>query len=38
MEIIDKTNQQKEQWQLGDVLVTNAGNIGLVVKNNYQKY
>lgn len=37
MEIIDKTNQQKEQWQLGDVLVTNTGNISLIVKNNYQK-
>ena len=38
MEIIDKTNQQKEQWQLGDVLVTNTGNIGIIVKNNHQKY
>ena len=39
MEIIDKTKDKKEeQWQLGDVLVTNTGNISLIVKNNYQKY
>lgn len=33
MEIVDKTKDKKEeQWQLGDVLVTNTGNIGLIVK------
>ena len=31
-------NNGNEQWQLGDVLVTNTGNIGLIVKNNHQKY
>ena len=31
-------NNGNEQWQLGDVLVTNTGNISLIVKNNYQKY
>ena len=25
-------NNGNEQWQLGDVLVTNTGNIGLIVK------
>ena len=36
MEIIDKTKEKtEEQWQLGDVLVTNTGNISLIVKNNY---
>ena len=39
MKVIDKTKDKKEeQWQLGDVLVTNTGNISLIVKNNYQKY
>ena len=37
MEIIDNRTKE-EQWQLGDVLVTNTGNISLIVKNNYQKY
>ena len=31
-------NNDNEEWQLGDVLVTNTGNISLIVKNNYQKY
>ena len=31
-------NNGNEQWQLGDVLVTNTGNMSLIVKNNYQKY
>lgn len=38
MEIIDKTKNKKEQWQLGDVLVTNTGNIGLIVKNSNAEY
>lgn len=39
MKIIDKTKDKKEeQWHLGDVLVTNTGNISLIVKNNHQKY
>lgn len=31
-------NNGNEEWQTGDVLVTDTGNIGLIVKNNYQKY
>ncbi|MFD3267896.1 hypothetical protein ACE3L0_06055 [Lactobacillus johnsonii] len=31
-------NNGNEQWQLGDVLVTNTGNIGLIVKNGDEKY
>lgn len=38
MEVIDKLTERNNDWQLGDVLVTNTGNIGLIVKNNYQKY
>lgn len=38
MEVIDKRTERNNDWQLGDVLVTNTGNIGLIVKNNYQKY
>lgn len=39
MEIIDKTKNKKEQWQLGDVLVVKNGNLkSLIVKDNNGKY
>lgn len=38
MKVIDKRTERNNDWQLGDVLVTNTGNICLIVKNNYQKY
>lgn len=38
MEIIDKRTK-KEEWHLGDVLVSKIGNLkGLIVKNNNGKY
>ncbi len=38
MKVIDKRAERNNDWNVGDVLVTNTGNIGLIVKNNYQKY
>lgn len=38
MEVIDKRTERNNDWHVGDVLVTNTGNVGLIVKNNYQKY
>lgn len=39
MEIVDKTkNKQKEQWQLGDVLKSDDGDIGMIIKDNYNNY
>lgn len=38
MKVIDKRAEKNNDWNVGDVLVTNTGNIGLIVKNNYQKY
>lgn len=39
MEIVDKTkNKQKEQWQLGDVLKSNDGDIGMTKKQQQCPY
>lgn len=38
MKVINKRAERNNDWNVGDVLVTNTGNIGLIVKNNYQKY
>lgn len=38
MKIIDKTNQQKEQWQLGDVVKSNRGLLALIVQNDDLNY
>lgn len=38
MKITDKGNKQEEQWQLGDVLKSDYGDIGMIIKDNYDNY
>lgn len=32
------TNKRNEKWQLGDVLVDEDNHVGLIVKNDDEKY
>ena len=38
MKVIDKRAEKNEDWNVGDVLVDDYSHVGLIVKNDDEKY